>query len=537
MIKTLKEWKKLVVTENRLMAVSVLTNVVILVCAITEPIALSSFISNASVHSTTLALIWLAINLGLIIMEHIAWHINYSNYTGLISGTYISLQRKVSESVLLTKEKKVDNVKLDYCINSDIFGVATFLDTIILRTASLIKFIVLLVIIFCYSYVVGVMLVIMSAVGYSLLLMYNHTKQKSSSIMQANEMATARKTDEIINMSDVINKYNLNSPVLLEQERRLKGYVNSYNTLYSKRSIKDNFIQIYWYTMLSVVFMVCYFEFNNLVLPLSIFLVLIDYSTSFVKLTENAFDFTIEISELDEKVKRINEFLNCGNQDQKADTSVTLSDPQDVKSTEEDTTFNTKSNSPPSIILTISSEKNFLLNDTSTKKIELELNKIYVFQDKKYAEIFNADRIDKFKLIKNGKQLDSLNLVEKFMPVTNENEMFKDNIIENLQIIQNDEEKITKILNSLGAEKLIDSLPQDQIDFASNIENKVLLTLLNITRAVLSDAEIVYIKMEENLSVYSSKIISTLKKYCENKCVLIYDPFQFVKGAGLNFVK
>ena len=60
MIKTLKEWKKLVVTENRLMAVSVLTNVVILVCAITEPIALSSFISNASVHSTTLALIWLA---------------------------------------------------------------------------------------------------------------------------------------------------------------------------------------------------------------------------------------------------------------------------------------------------------------------------------------------------------------------------------------------------------------------------------------------------------------------------------------------
>lgn len=533
MINILKEWKKLIVIEGVPCKLSILTNIVILICGITEPIALSSFIGNASVHNSTLALIWLGINLGLIIMEHIAWHINYTNYTKLISPTYINLQNKLTSAVLKAEEPPLDSTKLNYCINSDIFGIATFIDTLILRIASIIKFLILLVIIFVYSYVVGVMLVVMSAVGYSLLIMYNRLKQKSTSIMQSNEMASARKTDEIINMADVINKYNLNSPVLLEQERRLKGYVNSYNTLYSKRSLKDNFILIYWYTMLSIVFMVCYFEFNNLVLSLSVFLVLIDYSTSFVKLTENAFDFTIEITELEEKVKRVNDYLCLS---KKADTRTPpCNNDGTVTNGEQRVTGEQYKNDSKAIFL-LTYTKVGTQNGKNKFTQEFTIGKIYIFQDVFFSDLFYENKSPKIKIMADDELYENIYQLPNLLEVTDKNEMFNDNCLQNLQIIKNDTDLIFDITKTLGLDEILNKLSQEEQQFANRISSESTIILLNIVRALLSDAQIVCIKIDDRIKDFTKKLSTTLKTFGVNKCILLYDPLKLFGDKAGNIV-
>lgn len=603
MKKLLQNWKKLCIVEGNVLAVSILTQVVIIICSIVEPVALSSFIESASIHSTALAVIWLFINLGLVIIEHISWHINYSNYTKLISPTYINLQSRITKATLVASKDMIDNAKLNYCINSDIFGIATFLDSLILRLASFIKFLVILIIIFAYSYTVGVMLVVMSAVGFSLLMMYNKLKKRSGIVLRENEISADKKTHEIIEMGEVVKKYNLENPILLEQERRLVGYVNSYNNLYTKKSIKDNFIQIYWYTMLSVIFLVCYFEFNALAMSLAVFLILIDYSSTFVKLTENAFDFTIEIADLEEKVNRTYEILEFERNSQKEESfqsveNSVISDfdgdktsgnvkrlfkksakngkkfPQSMQNGHDDEILEDKEvrrlnsfsgdglknlnpqregksvnnfqnkNTLQNIdsverdkLLTIESQKTFYLAGSGCKKMKLTPSNVYIFQSDKSRMIFCETGENKLKIEYGGSEYSSIYKIPELLLVKNQNEMFADSIIENLQIIKNDVELITAITESLGIDEMLNGLDDSVRKRANKIKDEKVIILLNIVRAILSDAEIVYFKMDAELFDFGKNIIKTFCKFGKNKLVLVYDPAKMLSGKKGIFVE
>lgn len=579
--------------------VSIFSQVIILICSIVEPIALSSFIESASIHSTTLAVIWVFINLGLVIIEHISWHINYANYTRLITPTYISLQKRVTKAVLNAGSHSVDKTKLDYCINNDIFGIATFLDSLILRLASFLKFLIMLVIIFVYSYTIGAMLVVMSAVGFSLLLMYNKLKKTNGWVLRKNEINADKKTQEILNLSEVIKKYNLENPVLFEQERRLLGYVNSYNTLYTKKSIKDNFIQIYWYTMLSVVFLVSFFEFNTLSMSLAVFLLIIDYSSSFVKLTESAFDFTIEISDLEEKLNRTQDILklednstqNPIDQDDKTENNSKSDKKTSAESPEENIYKNNVStiknpnkdkskSSAQSNIKNISSRENsthasnndfssvqpnsntkftkglnaktsgdfsvdnslyikspekFYYNGLCTKVLNLTQSNIYIFVSRKAVKVFYSK--DLISVNFKNTQTSSIFDLPETLSVSDQNEMFADCILENLQIIQNDVEKIAEITKSLGIDELLNSLKTDEKNNASLITDKKIIILLNIVRAILSDAEIIYLKFSEEIFDFGKNILKTFKNFAKDKIILIYDPTNFLSGKIGIFVE
>ena len=517
MLKLLKKWKSLTIIPRKELIVGIITNVICVFCAVVEPIALSSFVSNATIHATGLALLWLAINLGVVIMEHISWHINYSNYTYLISPTYNDLQEKITSAVLINNGENVDKQKLNYCINTDIFGIATFVDTIVIRACGILKFLTILIIIFIYSYVVGVLLVVMSAIGYLLLLFYNKSRVKTSIETQTQEIATARKTNEIINMANIIKKYDLESPVLLEQERRLKGYVNSYNNLYTKKSIKDNFIQIYWYAMLTVIFVVCLFEYNALVLPLSVFLVLIDYSVTFVKLTENAFDFTIEITELEDKVNRTEEFINLAKTNE-----VTIDSTADEKQSNQ---------------LVISSNKLFKMQAGSKKKLVLEASKIMVFHSAKFYKLFFDENQTDYKITYLNQEYNALNQIPESMLVTCKNEMFADTILQNLQIINNDEAKIDQILKEFEISDAVAQIDSRPNNYANTIQNKNLNLLINLTRGLLNNSKILIVQLEDGCSLCIKDLVKSIKNLTEDRIVLLYAPTVDCTGIGRQIVE
>lgn len=638
----LRSWRKLCIVGKSELLISIFTQVIILICSIVEPIALSSFIESASIRSSALAIIWVFINLGLIIIEHISWHINYANYTRLITPTYLNLQKRVTKAVLNAGILSVDKTKLDYCINSDIFGIATFLDSLILRLASFFKFLIMLIIIFVYSYTIGAMLVVMSAVGFSLLLMYNKLKKTNGVILRKNEINADKKTQEILNLGEVIKKYNLENPVLFEQERRLLGYCNSYNTLYTKKSIKDNFIQIYWYTMLSVIFLVSYFEFNTLSMSLTVFLIIIDYSSSFVKLTESAFDFTIEISDLEEKLNRTQDILKLeettpsANQDIKNEDKISANKNEtegkskninagDLEASKKDDVLkqnnapakenynninrrisptdndcdsinegnfgsvgtgdvmkdenfnplknskkqksentpkeqnignvkghknstecfvnNVKENKFPTKetknlkgnSLIIKSPERFSFNGSSTKVLTLFPGNIYIFASTKAVKLFYSKNLNLVTF--NDFQTTSVFNLPETLSVSDQNEMFADCILENLQIIQNDVEKIGKITDSLGIDELLTNLNLSEKENASLITDKKIIILLNIVRAILSDAKIIYLKFSEELFDFGKNILKTFKTFAKEKLVLIYDPASFLSGKTGIFVE
>ncbi len=509
MFKTLKFWRKLVVVKKSIVWVSILSNLVAIGCSLCEPIAFSYFINFATEHNTALGLLWLGINLLLVGLDNLAWHINYSNYTNLIGDTYISLQSRVFAKVLLSNTSENNNLNtevnstadpanskaheqvkpqlLDYVINSDIFGVSTFADTLIMRLSGFLKMLIMLVVIFFYSFTIGAITTITCVIGFALMALYGKQKTIANLKFEEAEMNASLKADEIINKSDIIKKYNLEAPVLFEQERRLKNYVNSYNNLTTKKSVKDNYLQIYWYAMLTVILVIALFEFNNLMLSLAVFLVLIDYCSKFIKITENAFNFKLELNDLKAKLKRLAPFLIDDNT-----ITNTIKKAQQINELE---------------IL-----GNFKENGKRTTRLVAKLGEILIFKNDKYFSLFESLNETNVNF-NDGKTPFNLKDIKV---VNSNNEMLNDTALKNLLVLSANNQLIKDLASNLNIEEFLN-------ENVSKNSSEELHFLFNLCKAILVDDSIVFVNLEPHLNEYKNEIIKTIKKYKKDKIFVIFD--------------
>ena len=245
MFKQLKLWKGIVRLNSKSVTIQVISYMVCMICALVGPLALSLFISFISSANFSLALLWLGIDLAIKILEHLSWHFNYSNFTGLIAPTYLYLQEKLTTTALNSGNLK-NKEEFDYVVSNDLYTLSAYIDKFIFGIYNLLKAIIITIVIFYYSYAIGTIIVSVAIVGYFIIAFYAGQRKKTTKLLYNKEMSFTKKFDEMQSKKDVIKKYNLENAVIYEEERRLFDYVT-----YDLKIDLSDFISMFLKTKIS----------------------------------------------------------------------------------------------------------------------------------------------------------------------------------------------------------------------------------------------------------------------------------------------
>lgn len=492
MFKQLKLWKSIISLNTRNVITQVITSVVCVACALLSPIALSYFISFVSSAEFSLALLWLGIDLALKLLEQLSWHFNYSNFTRLIAPTYLSLQEKLTSTVLkgVPKDKKDE---FDYVEANDIYTISVYIDKIILRLSNLIKFVVVSAVIFFYSYAIGTIILAVSVLGYFILCFYMGQRGKSSKDLYRKEISVTKKFQEIQDKRDIIKKYNLENAVAFEENRRLDDYVKSYDKATKTRSLKENLLKIYWIIALSVCLAILVYEFRQATLTLTVFLAVYNYLLMYARITENVFDFRLETQELAVALERYNGVVDIESEIQKQVISVV-----------EDVTF-------PRLNARVNAKE---------KTVKIPKDTVAVFRDGEYKRMFSMPAKG-FKI--NDLEVSKVDIDKVCKFVSYENEMFDDTIIENLQIINPDLKEIANCLHLSGLTRYIDGLSDKEYANISNCEDRVINFKFNLVKACLSDSKIIFCNLDELDDEDLSSVLRLIILMKKNRIFLLLD--------------
>ena len=171
MFKQLKLWKGIVRLNSKNVTVQTISYVICLLCALVGPLALSLFISYVSSSNFTLALLWLGIDVAIKILEHLSWHFNYSNYTGLIAPTYLHMQEKLAMTAL-NGVKSNNKEEFNYVLSNDLYTISSYIDKFIFGLSNLLKAFIITFVIFYYSYAIGTIIVVAAILGYFIISFY-----------------------------------------------------------------------------------------------------------------------------------------------------------------------------------------------------------------------------------------------------------------------------------------------------------------------------------------------------------------------------
>lgn len=506
MLKQLKAWRSLIRVNAKSIFVSTITSVICVACSLTSPIALSNFIGQISEHSFTLALIWLGIDLMLKLLEQLSWHFNYSNFVKLIGPTYMHLQ----QSLTLTALKPIDNDKkntLDYVIGNDLYTISSYIDKLIIRLGGLLKLVTVSVVIFLYSYSIGTIILAVSVLGYFILSFYMTQKKKTTKRLYTEEKSVTEKFNEIFNKKDVIKKYNLENAVIFEENRRLYNYVESYSDSTKKRSIKDNLLQIYWYTMLAVMFAILVYEYKQASLTLTIFLAIYNYLLMYSKITENVFDLKLETVELGLAIERYNDIINIESEEKK-ESITKLTHVQIEK-------INPRANAK---------EKHLLFKP----------DEVVVLKDPAYKKYFT---LPPSGIAINNISIEHLDYDQICKIVTQSNEMFDDTIIENLQIISCDLKRISNLITLIGLTKFINSLEdKEYTNIIDNTDPEIHLKF-NLVRAILSDAKVIFLPLDDLSDDCIGDIMKTITATRNGRVYILLDEKNRINRKKLTIVE
>ncbi len=492
MFKQLKLWMGIVQLNSKNITIQIISYLICIICALVGPLALSLFISSISSANFSLALLWLGIDVAIKILEQLSWHFNYSNFTGLIAPTYLYLQEKLIMTSLNSAKAK-NKEEFDYVVANDLYTISAYIDKLIFGISNLLKAIIITVVIFYYSYAIGTIIIAVAILAYFIIAFYAGQRNKTTKLLYNKELSFTKKFDEMQTKKDIIKKYNLENAVIYEEERRLFEYVKSYEKVTKNRSFKDNLLQVYWCVMISVCLAILVYEFRQATLSLALFLTIYNYLLMYSKITQNIFDFRLELLEVGTSLERFNNVVDIAEENKK----LVLTKIKDI----EIPRFNERV-------------------DAKEQSIVIPLNTVAVFKDGAYSELFN-NPTKNFKI--NNIDISQIDFNEVCKFVSYDNEMFDDSIIENFQIINPNLKEISNILKLLGLNYYIDSLSEKE--YANIIDNKDIIInfKFNLARAILSNSNIIFLDVAKLNDADLSSVMKTIIIMKNNKIFLIYD--------------
>ena len=297
-LKSIRTWKKISQPKGSVLFWQFITALFPVIIEIILAVPAARLISSLSVFDYNTAKLNLIYCLGLIFLCFILWNINYILYPKQIKHIYTNIHNNIFNKILSTDNqsfKQNSKEKMINILSTNMLSMTEFTNLLSKKFAYLFASIIMLIIIFYYSYIIGLIVLFISLLAYLFYLIVN--KQLAN---RTNDIQNSR--DVLLeNFGDVVDGRNVSNDLNLVEKLKNK-YISSVNNIsysYKKEHIlklfAEKWIYYFWKILVNVLtfYLITLVESNNF--SLTIYLILTPYLSSTI---QHLFNFLSVLTDL-----------------------------------------------------------------------------------------------------------------------------------------------------------------------------------------------------------------------------------------------
>ena len=502
--KTIRAFYKLSKVKPFLIFLMFLTLIVPAVLSVWTPVILSNTITAITVYDFTKAVHQTILGFGIIVISAISYFLYHLVSVKVNRIIITNFQIYIYQNVKSNKNVKSINTT----ILKDISTCASFNKNIIYKFCFFIKAVIILSIIFYYSYILALSIIGVSIVSFLFLKLTDRKIQSKTQELSQYENVSLDLFNSICGGDNAEQSYNLETALKDKYFKYVEQNIKTTNSISLYYNINNNFISLILKLAVFVSTLFLIGQVQTTELTLSVYLILTPYLTSSAENLISFFDIFSEIALMDNILKQF-------------DSLKYISEP--------------KKETP----ISIDSYNLYFYNATTggnqkIKDINLKINfkdcVCFVSEEQaKLEEIFNI--ITKKVLLSSGglflgdKNISDFNsqTINRFIASVTPNEQFFNiSIYENLYLVCPSRNKIFKEMKNLRVSNIISSFDEKYntvIDDSFSSKQKF---VLGLARAYLSGAKIINVFMlPENLSKSEREQIKFMLGFIKKHCTVI----------------
>ncbi len=481
-----------------------LTLIIPAILSVLSPILIANTITaitvydfNRAIHQTILEFIIVATSS----LSYFFYHLISRRVNKIIITNF---QTYIYHTVKNNKDLNGINVS----ILKDISTCVTFNKNIIYKSCFFIKSIIILVIIFTYSYILSLIIIAVSIISFFFLKITDKKIQFKTKELNTYETASVDLFNSICNGDNAEQNYNLEQALKDKYFKYVESNIKTTNSISLYYSINNNFISL---ILKSAVFASTIFLINCVMttqLTLSVYLILTPYLTSSAENLISFFDVFSEIALMNNILSHFKSLKYTSTPKEEQPISI---------------------DSYNLYLYNVSLDNKFKLENINLK-IKHKECVCFVSDDDEKLKTFSNVLNKKIKVSsgcvflgdKNISDLNTPDFNKAIMNISLNEQFFNISIYENFYMVCPSRNKILKEIKNMGLQ-----------DFINNFENKFNTImhdnftqkdkfLLGLARAYLAGAKILNIyKLPENLSKKDNELIIKMIKHLKKDCTII----------------
>ena len=431
--------------------------------SIITPVLAANVISSLTVYDFSKAVLMLSIDFGIIVLTALL----YFFYHLISNKTTKIIVKNMQESVYNNAKQNLLLNKIHSSTLANIWLCAEFNRKFLYKICTLIKSIIILSIIIYFNFVIGLILIGVSFISYSLLRITN-------SKIQTNDAALTTYNQNSLELFNSIKQGTKEEPNAII-ERSLKDKYFDYvdtsiqikNRISLYYNINNNFISLILKVTVFSITIYLISLIKSTALTLSLYLILTPYLTSSAQNLISFFEIFSEIAIMDNALQEFD--------------SIKFQSPEPKDTNREISTFNisitglkpNKNSTPLDLYIPHGS---VCLIKTLDKETAQDIFNIFSKKQKAFAGNIYVDDQSVFDL--SEEQLDRIFSFTLARPY-----FYNMSLFENLYLVKSDKSAILKGIKSLGLKPLVDSLKDGLNTSPADIKNDSILFLLGLVRS------------------------------------------------------
>lgn len=519
-IKTLKDWHKLARPNKWCTAITFVAIILSQVCVLVSP----TFEAKATVAITsgdyTGTIINLLIVFVLFFLLQMFWQIDFSTYSRTIKHIYNKINNEFVEKSLKAKSanfKYFSKEKILNIVDTDVYNVAKFADTLPIAIARLIMLIVTTVIIFTVNVWAGVIVVFANIIDFFVVTYLNSRRERYVKKIREDHDLQFEKFSEIVDTRETIGDLGIEQKIKKEYNKILDDFIlHLKKRTFWDSMIENHYLTFYKFMILATTILLVILVSKN-TLSVETYFLIVTYVTNGIANTNSIYNKipdlkTVKVSQ--NRIKTVLDFV------EKDEVSVGKNNLKDILGS---LSFNHVSykrddDGNPTIN---NFDVMFKENETTLLLGPRNCGKRTVFNILRRAITPNSGCV----------LLDGVNLFDyshsshrdNFSYVITKPVFFKGSIIKNLNVVEKNRNVIYQICKELGIYNYIMNLPKKFNEDISNLPYEKLY-LLGLARAILTGSEVLLIyEFPQNLTDAEKENIKLiLKKMHGARTILIF---------------
>jgi len=264
------------------------------------------------------AAIYLAVAFSFKFVYYISWHIQYVLDSKQLKHIYPKVQEQIFSKLFLTSDayfKYNSKEKMVNTISNNIAGLSDFCDRAAYKSAYLIEAIILFVVIFSYSLIIGAAMIVTAAIVYLCMRYINHSIARRTNKLYAERDQLTEDFADIVDNRELTSELDVKADLKSKYFEKVDKIVKTYSKRTKLKSTRDNLIFLLYTLILFACTLYIVKLISDNLLTVTLYLVLVPYLSSAIDKLVDFFDIFDDLETANINALRVKTLLDMSEND------------------------------------------------------------------------------------------------------------------------------------------------------------------------------------------------------------------------------